>query len=271
MDIPADNRINKALLYITKHFDQALSTETLAAAAGLSPFHFHRLFLKQTGETPAGYMLRLRMEHATHLIRLFPQKPLAEIALLSGYVTPAEFSRVFKKYFGFTARTYLQTSPNNNPVAIKDQKSAFPVFYLRKIHLSIASSNLTDSGLSSLFSNFRKKHPKGGQVYSVLIDVPFHTPAEKCRFYLGKEMPADKKELQYTIPEGYYTSLIVSGNFQSILEKLVAFKAQQLDPSPYEIASIIAFEKLVLPANDEADVFNYFEAERQLFIKLQRK
>lgn len=270
METVADKRIEKALLYITTHFEQALPTKLLADSAGMSLYHFHRNFLKQTGETPAAYILRLRMEHATHLIRLYPHKPLVEIALLSGYSTPAEFSRVFRKYFGYSARDFKKQGPVNETDVQLSQKSEFSVFFLKKQLLSVYPSNLTESGLRQVFDEFRNNHPDGGVVYTVLVDAPFHTPPEKCRFYLGQEKTSGNGNLSYELAEGYYTSLEISGDFNQVLEQLIAFKLYQLDASPYEIASVTAFEKLTLPPLEKGE-FSYFGSNRQLFIRLQRK
>src|SRR4028118_1223074 len=44
--------------------DEAPSLEALAAAAGYSPHHFHRLFRRATGVTPAAYYRNLRARRA---------------------------------------------------------------------------------------------------------------------------------------------------------------------------------------------------------------
>lgn len=44
-------RINQVSTYINDHLQQTLSLEALALVAGFSPYHFHRLFKKETGET----------------------------------------------------------------------------------------------------------------------------------------------------------------------------------------------------------------------------
>lgn len=270
METVRDKRLEKALLFITKHFEHPISTHKMADAAGMSLFHFHRLFLDQTGETPGRYLLRLRMEHATHLIRLYPDKPLTEIALLSGYSTPAEFSRVFRKYFGYTARDFKKSGPSPEKNSIDTSDTTFPVFFVRKQMLTVYPSNLTDQGLENVFHHYRNDHPEGGEVIAVMVDPPFHTTLDKCRFYLGHVKEKQKGNLQYELAEGYYTCLPLTGDFTTVMQKLIYFKSTQLDPSPYEIASVTAFEKLHIPPR-AAGEFNYFESDRQLFIKLRRK
>jgi transcriptional regulator GlxA family with amidase domain len=46
------------------HLDQPLPVEKLAAQAGMSPRNFARVFLKDTGTTPARFIERLRVDAA---------------------------------------------------------------------------------------------------------------------------------------------------------------------------------------------------------------
>lgn len=44
-------RINKVIDHITLHLNHDLNLKTLAAIAGFSEFHFHRIFKSLVGET----------------------------------------------------------------------------------------------------------------------------------------------------------------------------------------------------------------------------
>ena len=58
-----------------------------AAAAGFSPFHFHRLFLSTVGETPRQFVLRLRVERSAALLVDQPESAVCLISPL-GAVSP---------------------------------------------------------------------------------------------------------------------------------------------------------------------------------------
>jgi transcriptional regulator GlxA family with amidase domain len=60
---PSD-RIRRALSYARAHLRETLSAEQLADVAGLSPPQFGRVFLSETGQTPAKAAERLRAESA---------------------------------------------------------------------------------------------------------------------------------------------------------------------------------------------------------------
>ena len=48
-------RMHRVQAHIDRHLDQPLDLEALAAVAHFSPYHFHRLFLARTGQTPVSY------------------------------------------------------------------------------------------------------------------------------------------------------------------------------------------------------------------------
>jgi AraC family transcriptional regulator len=85
--------------------DDEMSLDLLAERAGVSPFHFHRVFASVVGEAPAGYMRRLRLERAA--IRLkYTQRSVTEIAFDAGYETHESFTRAFKARFGHAPRRF---------------------------------------------------------------------------------------------------------------------------------------------------------------------
>ncbi len=92
--------INRVLDHIEKNLHRGISLDELAAVAHFSRFHFIRIFKDFLGETPARFILRLRMEAAA--IRLFaePDTPIATIATAFHFATPAAFSKSFRKVHG---------------------------------------------------------------------------------------------------------------------------------------------------------------------------
>lgn len=96
-----DPRIARAILHAERNLESAgaaLSVDALAREAGMSPFHFHRLFRATLGEPVSAWVRRLRLERAAMLLR-HTGKPLVEIAMLCGYATQAAFTRAFARHF----------------------------------------------------------------------------------------------------------------------------------------------------------------------------
>lgn len=90
---------------VSERLGEAIHVEDLAAAAGLSPFHFSRMFHASTGKAPHAYVTSRRMEEACRLLA-GTDMPLAQVATRVGYRTQAHFTGVFHRHVGVTPRTY---------------------------------------------------------------------------------------------------------------------------------------------------------------------
>lgn len=95
------NCIRDVTQYIREHIDEALNREVLAAVAGFSVPHFHRIFTAQTGENIASYVRRVRMERAGRKLRM-GAVDITEVALAAGYDSHAAFSKAFRQHFGYS-------------------------------------------------------------------------------------------------------------------------------------------------------------------------
>ena len=62
------DRINRAIDHVLAHLGSPVRLDEVAAVAGLSPFHFHRIFHHSTGESLARFVTRLRLERALRLL-----------------------------------------------------------------------------------------------------------------------------------------------------------------------------------------------------------
>jgi AraC family transcriptional regulator of adaptative response/methylated-DNA-[protein]-cysteine methyltransferase len=69
--------------------EEAPSLDELAAAVGYSPFHFHRLFKRATGVTPAAYARRLRARRAE--AALSQAERITDAIYDAGYSGPGRF------------------------------------------------------------------------------------------------------------------------------------------------------------------------------------
>lgn len=103
------SRINKVMDYVDGHLDEPIRLDTMAEIAHFSPFHFHRIFTLLVNETPADFLLRLRIERSAQFLKDYSDKPISEIACDCGFNSTAQFSRSFRKRFGMSATTYRDT------------------------------------------------------------------------------------------------------------------------------------------------------------------
>ena len=99
--------IAEVMQYIRTHINEPLNRERLAAVAGFSVPHFHRVFTAHVGESAASYVRRLRLERAGRKLRM-GAVDITEVALAAGYDTHAAFSKAFKQQFGLSPREFRQ-------------------------------------------------------------------------------------------------------------------------------------------------------------------
>src|SRR6185369_763871 len=64
-----DEAVRRAQDWLFRNFKQEVSLDDLAARVGMSPRNFARRFTAATGETPLGYLHRLRINTTHHLLK----------------------------------------------------------------------------------------------------------------------------------------------------------------------------------------------------------
>lgn len=83
--------------YIDDNYQEPLTVELLADMAGLSRYHFSRLFKELSGKTVTEYVTAVRLAQADHLLR-HTTLTISEIAAATGFSDIYYFSRTFKRY-----------------------------------------------------------------------------------------------------------------------------------------------------------------------------
>ena len=86
--------------FLHDHFDRDVSIRELAEAVGLSPFHFIRVFGKQTGLTPHAFLTQIRVKKAQDLLTA-GESP-GQAALGAGFFDQSHLTRHFKRITGIT-------------------------------------------------------------------------------------------------------------------------------------------------------------------------
>lgn len=86
---------------VHQRLDEPLRVAELAAAAECSEAQLERRMRRVFGLTATQYVLRARTEHATHLL-LESNRPLAEVAVASGFYDQSSFTHTFARLTGET-------------------------------------------------------------------------------------------------------------------------------------------------------------------------
>jgi len=96
-----NHNLQQAIIYIHNNFSTDISLDQVAGTAGLSKYHFSRIFKEVTGLTYQSYLNRVRIEQAK---KLLGDKALSitDTGYAVGYSDLTHFERIFKKLTGIT-------------------------------------------------------------------------------------------------------------------------------------------------------------------------
>lgn len=108
--------VTKARQFIGQNKTEILSLGAVAKAAGVSVFHFCKVFHNATGLTFTDYVARVRLEDArTRLVN--PNRRISEIAYDVGFQSITQFNRAFQRIFGQSPSEYRAQLPNRAAIA----------------------------------------------------------------------------------------------------------------------------------------------------------
>ncbi|MGQ0659504.1 helix-turn-helix domain-containing protein [Sphingosinicella sp.] len=90
-----------AVRFLEGHFAETHSLSDLAARAGLSRFHFLRLFRDLTGTSPNRFLIGLRLRACAERLQE-SAAPITEIALDAGFNDISHFNHLFRRAFAMS-------------------------------------------------------------------------------------------------------------------------------------------------------------------------
>ena len=94
-------RLCRAREHLSAHAaEPGAGLDGAARVAGLSRFHFLRLFTQVFGETPHAFRTRRRLERACDLLRDRRDLTVTEVCLEVGFASPGSFSSLFRRHLG---------------------------------------------------------------------------------------------------------------------------------------------------------------------------
>jgi len=100
-----NNKVDKIIKYICKHYTEELTLTSIAEQFYISPFYLSKIFKRSTNLSIVEYINSLRIRQAKELLETSSIK-IAEIAEIVGFSSSSHFSRTFKLVTGLSPQQY---------------------------------------------------------------------------------------------------------------------------------------------------------------------
>ena len=118
-------RAVEAALWLDARSHEPIDLESAARQAGLSPFHFLRLFASVVGVTPHQYLVRSRLRRAARLLA-DDMRSITDVALDVGFGDLSNFVRTFHRAAGVSPRGFRRAAKGDRTI-FTDRLAAFSV------------------------------------------------------------------------------------------------------------------------------------------------
>ncbi len=234
-------RFSKAAQLLTERLDDPPPLEELAAAAAISPYHFHRFWRALTGETVSQSVLRLRIEASQQMLASGGGS-VTEVAMASGFGTPQSFARAFRRQTGVTPTAFRETTTAS---AIPSGAPEIEILERDRV-LVVALRHSGDYfGLNKTYGELWSWADKAGflaglqGIYGIPLDDPDNVPVSDLRYEaclaLGVVAPPPPFHL-LTLPGGETARMRHHGSYAGLEEAKQRMVEDWLLPSGREPA-----------------------------------
>lgn len=121
--------VRRGIDHVERHLESDIALAEVGRAAGLSQWHFQRIFKALTNETLKTYIRSRRLACALPALR-DPDARIIEIALAAGFESQESFTRAFRKVYRMTPGQYRQIGSRS----LFPVKPQFDAAYLQHLH-----------------------------------------------------------------------------------------------------------------------------------------
>ena len=122
--------VSQAIRYIEEHLHEKMDLDMVASALHYSKYHLHRIFTKTVGLTVHDYAKRRQLTEAAKLL-VFSEKPIIEIAIMSGYESQQAFTDIFKAMY------------KTSPAQFREMENFYPLQLEIKLEEELVKTDLT--------------------------------------------------------------------------------------------------------------------------------
>lgn len=104
-----EQTLTQIKLYIQENLGRNLTLNEIANSVNYNSSYVSRYFKQMTGQSISQYIVQLRIDQAKKYL-MSTNDSIQDISVKLGFESPQYFSLVFKKYTGFSPRTYRQNT-----------------------------------------------------------------------------------------------------------------------------------------------------------------
>lgn len=221
---PRPDRLTELLEWVEGSLDQPLTLEGIADRAGLSPYHFSRLFSARMGRSVMAHVRGRRLVRAAQRLIQDPDVRLVDLAFDCGFESQEAFTRAFGRVFGVAPGRFRQgfaVTPieGQYPMSMPAEGDVSVAQLPDLIHLDAFTvagpsrrfDEATKAEIPQLWSKLIGALPFPGQepswaTYGVVWDVDRNDGS--FRYMAGVQVSPDAN-----LPEGFGTTLIPAARY----------------------------------------------------------
>ena len=253
--------INEIIEYIECNIGESLQLTDISTQAGISDFHFNRIFKTVTGRTLKQYVLGRKLTKALEQLR-DTDKSVIEIAIDLGFNYPEVFSRAFKKQFGVSPTTIRNQKHRivgikkaaiverdilnyRGTLALKGNSVYLDAMKLKGVNVTADTTsgkfkkNLKASTETFILKSADNEELKQEKFYTI-VSCGGNDNGE-YNVFCGRQPIRNTVTIdldEYNIPEGWYVDFIYYGDMFDIREvfiddlyKWIIVKGAELNPN----------------------------------------
>lgn len=245
--------VYRVVYYIEQHYAEELTLVELAKISGFSKYHFHRIFQGVIGENLGTFIRKVRLVKSTG--KLFNGLSVTEVAMQSGYETPASFAKAFKENYGVSPKAFSRQRLEQKGEQMLEAKvidfEPVEVLCVRRTGDYMVSAGEAFEALFGFAYPQKIKHKKNllgkeAKVYGIGYDDPGTTPSQELRYdacisYDDKSVKPTGEVVVKTIEGGKHLFYLHKGSYEGLkqvyadmVQYMIAHELTMADRPPFE-------------------------------------
>ncbi len=220
--------VYRVVYYIEENYSHDLTLEHLAKISGFSKYHFHRIFHTIVGENISVFIRRVRLSNSTS--KLSARASVTEVAMQSGYETPASFAKAFKQNFGLSPKMFSKQKLMRKGEIMLEPKivkfEPIEVLCVRKNGDYMESAEeawsvLMKFAYTQKIKNKKNLMGKDAKMFGIGYDDPNTIPAKDLRYdacisYDDKSVKPEGEVVHKTIKGGKHLFYLHKGPYEGL-------------------------------------------------------